>query len=118
MKRIRIIKIRDPFVSDPRGQPNAAARKMSDRTGFSIAPTETGFTVAGEWREKFESKYVFARRVARELQLASGVLFSSVLTGDSTDIATGYVLFSVAKRHKCCQLETLEKGAENSPHLC
>ncbi len=81
MKTIRILKIRDPFVSNFRGQLNDAARKMSERTGFSITPTETGFTVTGEWRGKFLSEYEFAHRIARDLQFASGVMFESVVEG-------------------------------------
>lgn len=79
MKTIRILKIRGQFMSNPRGQLNDAAQKMSERTGFSITPTETGFTVTGEWRGKFFSEDAFARRIARDLQFASGVMFESVV---------------------------------------
>lgn len=81
MKTIRILKVRDPFISNPRGQVNAAAQKMSERTGFSIEPTESGFNLSGEWRGKFESEDAFAYRIVRDLELASGVMFESVVEG-------------------------------------
>ena len=81
MKTIRILKIQDQFLPYPRSKLNTAAQKMSEQTGFTITPTENGFDLSGEWRGKFESEDAFASRIARNLQLASGVMFSAVIEG-------------------------------------
>jgi len=81
MKTIRILKIKDQFLRYPRSKLKAAAEKMSEQTGFTITPTETGFSVSGEWRGQFESEEAFALRIARDLQFESGVVFDSVVEG-------------------------------------
>lgn len=81
MKAIRILKIKNQFTVNPRGQLEVAARKISERTGFNITPTETGFTLSGEWRGKYASEDAFAHRIARDLEIASGVTFDAVVGG-------------------------------------
>jgi hypothetical protein len=81
MKTIRILKIQDQFLPYPRSKLNTAAQRMSEQTGFTITLTESGFSVSGEWRGKFETEDAFASRIARDLQLLSGVLFDSVVEG-------------------------------------
>ena len=81
MKTIRILKIQDQFLPYPRSKLNTAAQKLSEQTGFSIMPTETGFSVSGEWLGKAETEEAFVSRIARDLQLVSGVMFDSVVEG-------------------------------------
>jgi hypothetical protein len=42
-------------------------------------PTDTGFALSGEWRGQFRSEDDFARRIARNLAIASEVMFEAVI---------------------------------------
>jgi hypothetical protein len=79
MKTLTILKTKNQFMPNPRRKLNTAAQKMSEQTGFSITPTETGFTLSGEWRGRFLSEDDFARRIVRDLAIASEVMFESVI---------------------------------------
>ncbi len=81
MKTIRILKLHERFFGPNRLTLDEAARAMSKRTGYSIVPIESGFEVSGEWRAKFLTEQDFANRIARDLQLASGVIFDSIVEG-------------------------------------
>ena len=77
--KIRILKIRNCLLGDPRRSLELAAQQISARTGFSISPVPDGFTVAGEWRGQFASEEAFAHRMARDLALTAEVVFDSVV---------------------------------------
>jgi len=78
MKTIRILKFHQPLGPNKQ-KLDAAARAMSERTGFHIVPIADGFTVAGVWQGKFENEEALAWRISRDLQLASGVIFDSTV---------------------------------------
>jgi hypothetical protein len=80
MKKIKILKIDGLLVPNARRKLNAAAKKISEQTGFSITPTATGFTLPDdEWRPRFASEEDFARRIARDLAITSEVMFEAVI---------------------------------------
>jgi hypothetical protein len=79
MKTIRIIALCDSFVPNKSAQLDAAARAMSARTGFQIEPTADGFKVSGVWHGKFLTERDFADRISRDLQIASGIIFDSIV---------------------------------------
>jgi len=81
MKTIKILGFHDKFAVNRREKLDAAARALSDRTGFSIVPTDDGFRVAGQWRGKFLSEDQFAERIVRDLQLRAGLLFDATIEG-------------------------------------
>jgi hypothetical protein len=81
MKTIRILGFRDSFVPNKRAQLDAAARATAVRTGFQIEPTADGFTVSAVWQSKFLTERDFADRISRDLQIASGIIFDSIVEG-------------------------------------
>jgi hypothetical protein len=81
MKTIKILRYHDPLNPNRRNQLDEAARAMSTRTGFEIIPVPDGFTVSGVWQNKFLTERDFADRISRDLQLASGVIFDSIVEG-------------------------------------
>jgi hypothetical protein len=78
--KIRIVKFHQPLGPNKQ-KLDEAARAMSARTGFQIEPTADGFTVSGLWQGKFLTERDFVDRISRDLQIASGVIFDSIVEG-------------------------------------
>lgn len=80
MKTIKILKYHQPLGPNKQ-RLDAAAQAMSERTGYSIVSIDSGFAVSGVWQGKFLSERDFADRLSRDLQIASGIIFDSIVEG-------------------------------------
>jgi hypothetical protein len=79
MKTIKIMKFSDNLISGHWPKLIEAAQTLAGRTGYTIEAIHDGFEVSGFWQGAFLSEQAFAKHVAHDLAISSGILFDCLV---------------------------------------